>query len=122
MRIVKSQFRGQLVVDRSAADSLIDQLVRQLRGAIEAGRLTRGTRLPSTRALARLLGVSRNTVFAAYEELASDGLVRGRSRAGMFVAVAVHGIDAAAVMREAQLPFRTMSVRDPDGNAIYLNC
>ena len=121
MRIVKSQFRGQVVIDRSAPDSLVDQLVRQLRGAIEAGRLTMGTRLPSTRALARLLGVSRNTVFAAYEELVSYGLVQGRSRTGMFVAVAVHGFDMAAVMRDAIFPFRTISVRDPDGNAIYLN-
>lgn len=121
MRIVKSQFRGQLVIDRSAPDSLVDQLVRQLQGAIEAGRLTMGTRLPSTRALARVLGVSRNTVFAAYEELVSYGLVRGRSRAGMFVAVAFHGNDVTAVMREAQFPFRTIGVRDLDGNAIYLN-
>lgn len=121
MRIVKSQFRGQVVIDRSAPESLVDQLVRQLRDAIEAGGLTVGTRLPSTRALARVLGVSRNTVFAAYEELVSCGLVRGRPRAGMFVAVAVHGIGMTAVMLEAQFPLPTMSVRDLDGNAIHLS-
>ena len=121
MRIVKSQFRGQLVIDRRAPESLVDQLVGQLRGAIEAGRLARGTRLPSTRALARLLGVSRNTAFAAYEELVSCGLIRGRPRAGMFVAAAVRRISVTAVIREAQFPFQAISVRDPDGNAFYLS-
>ena len=122
MRIVKSQFRGQFVVDRSVPESLLDQLVRQIREAIEVGRLARGTRLPSTRSLARRLGVSRNTVLTAYEELVSRGFIRGQPGAGMFVAAAFPSVDVRAVMREAQFPSLIMAVRDPDGNPLYLCC
>ena len=122
MGIVKIQFRGQFVVNRSAPESLADQVVRQLREAIEAGRLVRGTRLPSTRSLARRLGVSRNTVLTAYEELVSCGFIRGQRGAGMFVAAAVPSVDVRAIVREAQFPSPMIGVRDPDGNALYLCC
>jgi hypothetical protein len=44
------------------------------------GRLPPGVRLPSSRALVRRLGISRNTVLFAYEELAADGWVSGKNR------------------------------------------
>lgn len=44
-----------------------------LRGAIREGRLRTGARLPSTRALAADLGVSRGVVVQAYEQLAAEG-------------------------------------------------
>jgi GntR family transcriptional regulator/MocR family aminotransferase len=52
-----------------------------LKSAIRSGRLAHGARLPSTRALAMDLGVSRNTVMLAYEQLVAEGYVitRGRS-------------------------------------------
>jgi GntR family transcriptional regulator/MocR family aminotransferase len=46
-----------------------------LRRAIHDGTLAPGTRLVATRALAAELGVARNTVVYAYEQLASEGLV-----------------------------------------------
>jgi GntR family transcriptional regulator/MocR family aminotransferase len=46
-----------------------------LRHAIRAGTLAAGTRLVATRALAAELGVARNTVLYAYEQLASEGFV-----------------------------------------------
>jgi GntR family transcriptional regulator/MocR family aminotransferase len=49
------------------------QLESQLRGAIRAGRLGPGVALPSTRALARELGVSRGVVVDAYGQLAAEG-------------------------------------------------
>ncbi len=57
-----------------------------LRDAILGGRLAPGTRLPSSRLLAAQLGVRRNAVVAAFEQLGSDGLVEGRQGAGTFVA------------------------------------
>jgi len=62
-----------LSIDRAATDGLQAQIVDQLRRAIFAGTLAAGVRLPSTRALAEDLGVSRNVVTGAYEELLSEG-------------------------------------------------
>ncbi|MYM69095.1 aminotransferase class I/II-fold pyridoxal phosphate-dependent enzyme [Pseudoduganella sp. FT55W] len=46
-----------------------------LRAAIRSGTLAAGTRLAASRALAEELGVARNTVLYAYEQLASEGFV-----------------------------------------------
>ncbi|MFC7737996.1 PLP-dependent aminotransferase family protein [Roseomonas sp. GCM10028921] len=60
-----------------------------LRTAILSGRLPAGLRLPSSRSLAAQVGVRRNAVVAAYEQLLSDGLVEARVGAGTFVAARV---------------------------------
>ena len=61
------------------------QLHARLRGAILDQRLPAHSRLPGSRALAQALGVSRNSVTAVYEQLASEGLMRP-SRQGSLVA------------------------------------
>lgn len=61
-------------------------LADALRSAIREGRLTAGTRLPSTRALAADLGVARGTVTRAYAELAAEGYLRSRQGAPTTVA------------------------------------
>src|SRR5436309_13503701 len=58
----------------------------QLRAAILDGRLQPGLRLPATRALAEALGVSRNTVVAAYDLLLSEGYLQAHAGAGTYVA------------------------------------
>lgn len=55
--------------------SLHQQLVGRLRNSILSGRLPTGTYLSSSRALATELGVSRNTVILAYEQLAAEGYI-----------------------------------------------
>ena len=49
------------------------QTYRALRGAILSGRLRSGLRLPSSRNLAKELGLSRNTVLQAFEQLVAEG-------------------------------------------------
>src|SRR5882724_4061474 len=49
------------------------QLEQELRGAIRGGRLQAEVVLPSTRALAEQLGVSRGVVVEAYEQLVAEG-------------------------------------------------
>ena len=71
------------------AGRLVDQVAHLLREAIDTQRSAPGACLPSTRSLAKRLGVSRNTVLTAYDELVGCGLVRGKRGAGMFVAIAV---------------------------------
>ncbi|MEL1265640.1 PLP-dependent aminotransferase family protein [Pseudoxanthomonas putridarboris] len=61
------------------------QLTRALKAALFAGTVGDGGRLPATRQLARELGLSRNTVLAAYEQLRAEGFVAARVGSGSFV-------------------------------------
>ncbi|MDL4820606.1 MocR-like pyridoxine biosynthesis transcription factor PdxR [Actinomadura opuntiae] len=63
-----------------------DALERALRDAIRTGRLGPGAAVPSTRALAAQLGVSRGTVTAAYDQLAAEGYLTARQGAATRVA------------------------------------
>lgn len=94
--------------------------------AIRTGTLPHGTRLPSTRVMASHLGVSRNTLLNAYEELEADCLIAGKIGSGTRVShipvVPGRGIvDWRGCIREAHFPARTMLFKDPDGNSLYLN-
>ncbi|MFD8209736.1 PLP-dependent aminotransferase family protein [Streptomyces sp. NPDC059695] len=60
-------------------------LQEALREAVRAGRLAAGTRLPSSRALAADLGVSRGLVTEAYEQLTAEGYLRSDRGAGTWV-------------------------------------
>lgn len=71
-----------LALDESAEVALHRQLYEKLRQRILDGRLEAGERLPSTRMLADELGLSRNTVKAAYEQLAAEGYIESRVGAG----------------------------------------
>lgn len=57
----------------------------ELRSAILAGRLQPGSRLPATRDLAREYGLSRGTIVAAFDQLASEGYVEGKIGSGTYV-------------------------------------
>jgi GntR family transcriptional regulator/MocR family aminotransferase len=61
------------------------QLFRALKAAVLDGRLAPGTRLPATRNLASALGLSRNSVLVAYEQLCAEGFVEGRVGSGTYV-------------------------------------
>jgi len=65
---------------------LYQQVYRAARKAILSAELPPGVRFPSTRTLARDLGVSRNTVILAYDQLLSEGYVATREGSGTFVA------------------------------------
>jgi len=73
-------------VDREAGTALAVQLGDRLRDAMRGGALTSGERLPSTRALARQLAVSRTVVTEAYQQLYAEGWVEGRQGSGTYVA------------------------------------
>src|SRR5436309_124673 len=72
-------------LDRTSDATLHAQLVGQLRRAIRLRHLSAGTRLPATRALAADLGISRNVVVTAFEELMSEGYLEGRVGSGTYV-------------------------------------
>ena len=65
---------------------LVPQIRAALWVALQSGRLAPGQRLPSTRAFARALRVSRQVIVAVYEELAAAGHLRCRTGDGSYVA------------------------------------
>lgn len=75
--LIQLSFEGRI--------SLQAQIREMLVAAILGGRIPVGVALPSTRELARQLGVARNTVALAYELLVNEGYLVTRSRSGHFV-------------------------------------
>jgi len=74
-------------LDRMAAEPLHQQLYRQIRDELVSGSFSDGSsRLPSSRALAADLGISRLTVNLAFEKLHAEGYLRSRVGSGTFVA------------------------------------
>jgi GntR family transcriptional regulator/MocR family aminotransferase len=71
-----------LAPDQTRQNAVFDHL----RHSILSGALQGGGRLPPSRSLAQELGVARQTVVLAYERLAAEGYVRGRTGSGTYVA------------------------------------
>lgn len=74
-----------ILTDKHSAVPLYEQLYRQLRQQVVDGTLAAGRKLPSRRAMAQMLGISVNTVDAAYSQLVSEGYVEARPRSGFVV-------------------------------------
>jgi GntR family transcriptional regulator/MocR family aminotransferase len=75
-----------LDLDRARPCSLTDQIFIAIRDGIASGRLSPGTRLPASRELARSVGVARNTILNAYDELRRQGVVVARRGSGTVIA------------------------------------
>jgi GntR family transcriptional regulator / MocR family aminotransferase len=85
-----------LNVDRDAASPLRDQLENQIREAIRAGRLSPGERLPSTRALAHALGLSRGLVQECFGQLQAEGYLTTRIGSATRVAAGTFTVPIAS--------------------------
>jgi GntR family transcriptional regulator / MocR family aminotransferase len=75
-----------ILLDNTRRETLTEQLGEQIREAIRKGRIAKGARLPSSRNLADQLGISRNTVVRAYENLILEGHIEARAASGVFAA------------------------------------
>tara|TARA_R110000751_G_scaffold131275_2_gene233553 strand:+ start:30399 stop:31934 length:1536 start_codon:yes stop_codon:yes gene_type:complete len=92
------QIRGQATIMRNALfhvermemTTLQTQIREMLVSAMLSGQLPVGSPIPSTRAMAKRLKVSRNTVMLAYQALASDGYLVARERSGFYVSSDIH--------------------------------
>jgi len=113
-------------LDRTSAVSLSAQIADQIARSIEHGTLGRAARLPSSRRLAQMLAVSRNTVLAAYDELNSRALVEGEHGSGtrisagsVFPTGPLTGL--RQIMSSAHFPECAVHFADADGNPLYIN-
>jgi len=80
--------------------SIVDTIRTQLNGKIDLS----GCRLPPIRALAHQLGVSKNTIQIAYDELKILGLIEGRDRAGLYVATREKSLPFSEVIKKVGSP------------------
>src|SRR4051794_13385938 len=77
------------------------RLARAISDDVRRGRLKPGDALPGSRSLARELGVHRNTVLAAYAELAAEGWITTEAAARTFVSHALPDVEAPSRRRAA---------------------
>ena len=82
---MSTQFDLSLSVDPTELRPLVVQIVEGLSDAIRSGSLRPGERVPSSRRLSETLGVHRNTVLAAYDELTAQGWITAAQGRGTFV-------------------------------------
>jgi GntR family transcriptional regulator len=75
-----------IIISNTGGQPIYEQICRQIKGAIAAGKLKPGEPLPSIRALARDLRISVITTKRAYEELERDGFICTQAGKGSFVA------------------------------------
>lgn len=91
MKRAPSGIAPVVAVDRASPVPLYRQLYDGFRQAVLDRRLRPGERIPSTRALAGELGISRLPLLEAFERLVAEGYLESRVGAGTFVAEAVPG-------------------------------
>lgn len=96
--------------DRFATEPLGVQLARRLRTAIESGSLPAGTKMLGSRQLAKRLGIGRNTVTIAFEQLTAEGYFETRVGNGTFVAAST----------KPHVPRRTASSRAQPKRALHI--
>src|SRR5947208_2658542 len=99
-------------LDRTATEPLHQQLYRQIRDELKSGRFSdSSSRLPSSRALAIDLGISRSTVTLAFSKLHAEGYLRSKPKSGTFVANLLPEIfltaDQPQTYQPIQRPIRT---------------
>lgn len=74
-----------LQLNPKSSEPLYQQLYKALRQKILSGVLDAGIKLPSTRGLSDRLGISRNTVAIAYDQLISEGYLEPTRGSGTYV-------------------------------------
>jgi GntR family transcriptional regulator/MocR family aminotransferase len=78
-----------MLVTLQGLGPLYQRIYRSVRESILTGRVPLGSRLPVSRALALELGVSRNVVLIAYDQLIAEGYAAGRVGSGTYVSAAI---------------------------------
>ncbi len=91
-KTTNSELLTLLQLDRTSSLSLVEQLHKQLAGAIQQQVVPVGSKLPSVRQLAQALQISTFTVIESYQVLQSHGLVQARSGSGYFVCQTSHPV------------------------------
>ena len=100
---------------KSPGVPLYEALYRHLRSDILTGKLKAGQKLPSKRALAQHLEVSKITVETAYSQLLAEGYISSREKVGFFVEAMEHTAPAAIPVPQPEKP-KTEPILDLTGS------
>jgi GntR family transcriptional regulator/MocR family aminotransferase len=103
-----------ITLERRSGETLRGALERELRGAILDGSLRPGARLPSSRMLARTIGVSRGVASDAYGQLEAQGFLAIASRSSTVVAPVTQGASAPAARLTEPTPRYDFIPTTPD--------
>ena len=105
-------------VDKFSKTPMLRQVYEAVRSRILSGELPSGLQLPSTRALASQLNVSRNVILEAYELLLAEGFIEGRSGSGTYVAegAVLPGYESAST--DIPVAFQSADDLSPDPASI----
>jgi DNA-binding transcriptional MocR family regulator len=79
------------------SETLLDGVMATIRQRISARALTPGAKLPSIRAFAKTMRVSKSTVVEAYERLVAEGVIRSKPGAGFFVSAPLAPLSLAEI-------------------------
>lgn len=93
-----------LFPDRALSESLETQLVRRFRQAIKTGFFPPASRVLPSRELAKRLGLSRNTVTSALEQLVAEGYLEARVGRGTFVTRVIHEYRGGTPAPQREVP------------------
>lgn len=107
-------------LDMSAKRTYTKQIYHKIRQMILSGELTAGEALPPYRELSSALGVSKNTVLAAYDMLVADGVLRSAVGSGFYVETGIKRRVPIAPVRNLQSAALT-DVTIPDGTVNFDN-
>ena len=72
-------------LDHTKKEPLYRQIYTYIRDEIRSGALPCGSRLPSTRRLAKHMDLSRNTIDLAYGQLTAEGYIEAKPKRGYFI-------------------------------------
>jgi GntR family transcriptional regulator/MocR family aminotransferase len=105
---VKTTLSAEILIpiDRDSDVPLHVQLERQLRNAVQTGRLPAHSSLPSTRSLAADLGLSRGVVVEAYEQLTAEGYFASAGGSGTRVATIRAEVLSEGIQEKTRTPPR----------------
>ena len=101
---------------KSPGVPLYEALYRCIRGDILSGRLLPGQKLPSKRALAENLEVSKITVESAYNQLLFEGYIRSQEKVGYFVEAVERSAPAATAAPATETAAETELLLDLTGS------
>lgn len=103
-------------LDPDSPTAPFDQVRLQIIEQVRSGQLIAGTKIPTVRALAALVGLAPNTVAKAYRELGEQGVIETRGKQGTFIAGGGDPIRAGAEKAATRYvqELRNLGISDED--------